>query len=332
MHRTVPSSGPLSLANRTRVQQLPLFPDAFEIRSRAVAALRSLDTVAALAFAERAKAQTANLVDIDHLLAAIRWLDARLGAVPSTGRSPAALAPLLVEVSRDFLAERLTRAGMLFLDDALAHYLASVVPDAELAATEPLFVDPGERIPVGLVMRLASRSPLGSRAFLQAAVRGGHANRADLWGWLGDACVQYGNLAEAAAAYVRALVLSPEQVDFARLLHPGLVGCWTGLAGLPQDEASGLLLSEAWLRGILPVPRNNGWLSPSQLDRVLEATAVTAKASRASRCRRFSVLLYVDQSIPGRGDIVERRTEMAELLPEGIARYIKACQERERGT
>jgi len=63
--------------------------------------------------------------------------------------------------------------------------------------------------------------------------------------------------------------------------------------------------------------------------RVLAALSAGVTAAPESRYRRWSLLLYLDQTA-GKAQIdVSRREQMAELLPDWFARFMAACRERE---
>ncbi|NOT30450.1 MAG: hypothetical protein HOP15_08390, partial [Planctomycetes bacterium] len=134
---------------------------------------------------------------------------------------------------------------------------------------------------------------------------------------------------EANAAYVRALLLSPREVDLFRLRHPRLVALQRELAGR-HGEAAGreLLLVYAWLAGVLTIPPENGWLDP-HLSRLHLAAAARPSSPPEQRARRFTLLFYLDRSrAPGHCDEAERE-EMQALDPELFARVVRRIQARE---
>jgi len=122
---------------------------------------------------------------------------------------------------------------------------------------------------------------------------------------------------------VRAPLLDAERVDFQRLRTPPLAALATLLAELcasePEGRARELVLPHAWLRGLVAIPPENGWLE-GELAR-LRARAAHPKEP-AERARAFALLLYEDRSRrPVEADEGMRAT-MAALEPELFRRFM----------
>lgn len=286
--------------------QRSLFPDHFELHEAALAALRDLVVDRALALVQRARALDARLVDGDELLEALHWLRARM-ADRSGGPGE-----LLLAVAADAIAGRIRPVAAAFVDTAVARFVAA------RAAAGP-FLDPAHRVPRAVTSLIAGDAT-GARTQLLDLLAGGAGVRAELWAYLGDANWRLERADDAVACYVRALLLDAARVDLWRTAHGALRATFLRLcAEQGEPAARDLLFAHAWLEGLLHIPAGNRWLEPRQLP----------PASAAEPARRFAQLLYLDRSAT-RGDTdLERREEMAALLPALFERYMRVCSTRE---
>lgn len=285
--------------------QRPLFPDGHELHAEALAALRQLDVDRAIALVQRAQAIDARLVDADHLLLALRWLQRR---APLDGDR---LGDLLLAVAADAIAGALTPAAAEFLDAALARQVLA------RPAAGP-FLDAGERVPRAVASLLCGDAAQ-ARAELLLLLAQGPFRRSTPWGYLGDADHRLQRADSASACYVRALLLDAGGVDLWRLAHTELrAGFFAACAEHGEALARELLLTHAWLEGWLRIPPANGWFDARSLP------------PAAGPERRFAQLLYLDQSAP-RGEVdLDRREAMAATAPALFERYMQACRSRER--
>jgi hypothetical protein len=164
---------------------------------------------------------------------------------------------------------------------------------------------------------------------LHASLEAGHADRADLWGYFGDAWLLRGRLEEANAAYVRALVLDAGAVDLVRLRSEPLRRLHEELrASVDAERARQTLLVRAWARGVLQILPGNDWLEGRTAGLLARAEADPASPP-ARRSRRFALLFYLDRTDSGQLDVA-RREAMAALDPRLFAEFMTACRERER--
>lgn len=299
--------------------QHSLFPDEFELKAQALAALRALEVPKGLALVRRVRRSGARLPDLEALEEALRWMAPRLQPVPTLPR----LGALLEAVAADGLAGRLSRTAAEFADNAVARFVAAHCPE------EQPFLDPDERVPRALATLILGHGA-GARRALFAAIDCGHRDRGDLWGYIGDACILDKRPDEVAACYARALLFTPERVDLWRVREPRLPACHAELRQHhPEAAARALLLAQAWLAGAIAIPPGNGWLEPAELDRLLASHDAGPGAPVEARCRRFGLLLYRDRS-RRRGEVeVQRREEMAALLPELFAQFVRRCRDDE---
>ncbi|MBZ0150817.1 MAG: tetratricopeptide repeat protein [Planctomycetes bacterium] len=293
------------------------FPGQDQVQEQALVAMRALDVEGALALVRRARRIDPRLVDLDGLEEALVWLLPRLAG----GAADLALADALQAVVAEGLAGRLGSVAAMFVDSAIARHLC------QRQRPSGSFIDDACRVPAALVDLILGSAAV-ARMSLADAIRDGRGNRADLWGYLGDACHIEQRHVEAEGCYARALLLDPDAVDAWRLRDRRLGACLGDLEGRHGADARGLWFAAAWIDGILDIPVGNNWLTPNQIAIRQDGTGSTTAAA----CRRFSLLLYFDRSArPGTTDM-SRREEMAELLPEWFARFMAACRGRERGT
>jgi tetratricopeptide (TPR) repeat protein len=299
--------------------QRSLFPEAFEIQERALAALDELDLEGALALVEEARECDPLLVNLEPLADAIAWLHRELG---SEAPSDELLAALFLTVPAACQRGALDREAAALADLVIARR-------ALRSTTARAFLDREECVHVGALL-LVLRRDSEALDLLRESLGSGHDDRADLWACCADALAAAERSDEANAAYVRALLLSAQDVDLFRLRSPALAALHGELL-LHHTAASAreLLFVQAWLRGHLAIPPDNGWLD-RHLSRLHLAAVARPDSPPEQRHRRFALLLYLDRSRPpGRCDEADRE-EMQALAPELFARVVEHIGEVER--
>jgi hypothetical protein len=299
--------------------QRSLFPEAFEIQEQALAALDELDLGAALALVAEARERDPLLVDLEPLAAAISWLFHELGSEPVSDELLAALFLTVPEACRKGEIDRATAA---MVDLVIAR-------QGLRRAAGRAFLDREERVHVG-ALSLVLRRDSEALALLRESLASGHDGRADLWACCADALVAAERPDEANAAYVRALLLSAQDVDLLRLRNPELTALHAELLEHhPEPVARELLLVHAWLAGILTIPPENVWLD-RHLSRLHLAAALRPDSPPAHRFRRFALLLYLDRSRPPGSFDESEREEMQGLAPELFERVVQRIGRLER--
>ena len=300
--------------------QRSLFPDAYEVQDEALAALEDLRVEQAQRSVARARERDARLVGLDLVERALSWLAPRLG-----GREPdeEAAAQSWRELPAARSRAELPPDSAASVDGVLARFLLRRSP-----AARP-FVDRAERVHRGALQLVVAR-PAPAREGLLETLSAGQRERADLWSYLGDACFLAERPYEANACYVRALVIAAQDVDLMRLREPRLAELFGRLSSThPQAVARELLLTQAWIEGLLTIPPGNGWIEAARVSALLAATTEPGPAPER-RYRRLGLLVYRDRSrLPGAASLDER-SEMLELDPELFRRYLGTCRARER--
>lgn len=291
--------------------QKSLFPDAVEVLGDALAALENLDLQRGFEFVGQARQRDPSLGNLDAIESALRWLRTTLGDGPADVERAAA-------AFLDLPSAGLSPGAVSFTDSALARY--------GLRHATGAFLDAGERVHVG-ALRLVLGHCATARRALDLTIE---EERADLWGYRGDACVRAERLEEANECYVRALILDASAIDLFRLRQPRLAELYAELLASHTDScARELLLPNAWMRGLLHVPAGNEWLT-GHVARLRARTAVTEAASDAERARRFTFLFYLDRSRPRGAVSLDEREEMAELAPTLFRSVLAVLRTRER--
>ncbi len=301
--------------------QLTLFPDGQEVREEVMRSLERFDLPAARARCDAVRRCDPGLPGMELLDAAIAWLERKAGGVPE------AIAAAFCDLASAGDTETMAPEVAELVDLAVAR-CAVRVHDGRAP-----FIDPAQRLHFGSVLLVLDRAEAARewlRSTLFAEGRGFSA-RADLWGYLGDACTLVEREREAQAAYVRALVVDPQAVDLRRLRHGGLRHAWQDLRGTGPDAARGRLLVSAWRCGVLDFPRGDDTLA--HLRGPLREGALQgadADAPEAERHRRFGVLAYVDRSLPaGQPPDVDARAAMQDLDATLFAEYMRAVARAE---
>ena len=285
--------------------QRVLFPDGYEVQAEALVALEELDLVRGRERLEEARRRALDAADVETVGRAIEWLEQVLGG----DRDGDAIARAFLAVPKAALTE------------SVKEFVERVVARAGLRRSSGAFLDGERRVPRA-ALELALGQSSGLRKELSALVAC-EPRRADLRGWLAEACLRDERAEEAKAELVRALLLDADRVDFHRLRTPPLAALATLLAELcaaePEPRARELVLPHGWLRGLLAIPPENGWLE-GELAR-LRARAAHPK-DPAARARAFALLLYEDRSRrPVEAD-ESMREAMAALEPELFRRFM----------
>lgn len=291
--------------------QRELFPEAHAVEADALEALDELDVARGLERVRRAREVEPGLSNLDAIEAALEWMGRALeGGRPDPERA-----------ARAFLARpaaKLSAGGASFADRALAGF--------GLRGSQGAFLDAGGLVPRGALLLARDRAEEAWRGL--RALADEHPDRGDVLGYAADAARLVGRHEQANELLVRALVADPERVDLARTRWPGLGAVMEELrAGEQEGSARARLFPEAWIRGMLDVPPENGWLD-LRTDR-LAALAPSGATHRTARLRRFALLLYQDRSRPA-GDVdLEAREELAGLDPELFRRVMERLRDRE---
>jgi hypothetical protein len=302
--------------------QHSLFPDAVEILSQALTILRDLDLRRARTFLERARRLDAKAVNLRVIEAALALLEQVLGQAKP---QPEHLAAAIHLAGRERLAGRLDQPTLEFIDETLARYW-------QRHGSARGFIDGDERLHRGLLDLIRGDAITAWRQ-LSASVAGRHGDRADLWGYRGDAAVELGRSGETSGCYVRALLLSPgteapdgvARFDLVRCRLRPLIDSYRDLCrSHPDDCARELLLVRAWLEGTLTIPANNGWIDERRFD-----ARRRSDAAPWGRYRRFAQLLYTNRSLPPGIVGLAQREEMAALHRGWFDAYMTRCREVE---
>lgn len=293
------------------VSQKSLFPDSVEVLGDALEALEDLELQRGFEYIDQARRLDPSLGNLDAIESALRWLRTTLGdPPPNLERAAAAFL--------DLPAAGLSPGAVSFADSALARY--------GLRHAQGAFLDAGERVHVGALRLVLGHFAMARRA-LDISIE---EDRANLWGWRGDACVRADRSVEANECYVRALILDASAVDLFRLHQPRLAELYAELlATHPESCARELLLPNAWMRGLLHIAQGNEWLT-GHIARLRARTAVTGNASDAEQLRRFTFLFYLDRSRPPDAVSLDERGEMAGLAPELFRSVLAVLRKRER--
>lgn len=295
------------------MQQRSLFPDGFEVQEQALAALRDLRIEKALACVRRARALGTALVGLNELDAALQWLAARVGRDGDVDAAVRACSELPSAV-----ANGLGTAAAAVVELGLASFLAPRL------GGQVGFLDREQQVSAARIL-LLSGNVRAAREASTELLGAGHADHAGLWFDHANACWLDQRPEEANASYVRALLLDPFDGNaFYRCACAPLRELWQRLSGTManQEAVAEMLLTEAWLSGILGIKPGNSWLSRPQRERVRERSA-------AAPGWRFSLLLYLDRSAPAGACDVDSREDMALLLPDQFARFVGAVARRQ---
>ena len=153
--------------------------------------------------------------------------------------------------------------------------------------------------------------------------------RADLWGYYGDLCHVQNDQRQAQSAYIRALLLNPQELEMYRLRHSGLKQVFRDLLlDKKGAEVRSRLLFEAWHKELFTFI-NTGRSTDSQPEGLQALLKKPLPKDRPGKWHRFSIHFYIDQ-MNAKVD-VSNRESMQKIDPELFQRYLQILKERSQG-
>lgn len=199
--------------------------------------------------------------------------------------------------------------------------LLTRIAQVQKVPTGSPFIDKKEKLHRSCLMMSAGNYETARKLLLET-LTSTHPLRADLWGYYGDINILLGYQEEARAAYLRALVLQPQQLDLFRLQDKELRRlCNTLSQKRSPVEACSLLFTHGWLNGLFNIPRGNTWLA-RQSQYLQDKMAEELPLYKHERWHRFSICLFLDQSKPVGEIDYEAREQMMELDGELFEEYL----------
>ncbi len=296
-------------------EQLNLFSLAVDHKIQAVAHLKELEFQRALEEIDLAKKIDPYLADLNIITNAITFLEKKLDAFWG-----APLVERLVQtwkvMPKAVMEGEISRAGSKFLDPIIS---SVILREADAGRD---FVDSSRLIHKGVCFLAQKKINLAHKVLLDA-VTSSNFERADLWGYLGDALYFQHNMEKARAAYLHALIIDPQKLDVLRLAYRPLSRLYNQLLETYLEiDAKDLLLTYGWLSDIFEIPKKDARLTQYAMD-LLEQMNQAEEENSDRRYYRFSIDLYLDQSQPPGQIHIEAREQMMDLDRQLFNRYLE---------
>ncbi|MBN2089618.1 hypothetical protein JW964_08390 [candidate division KSB1 bacterium] len=144
-----------------------------------------------------------------------------------------------------------------------------------------------------------------------------------LWSYLGDATWQLTWTGEAEKAYMHAFFIDPRQIDFLKLVHPGILKIQDQLlkSGHNKEMTHFRIPIECWLNGIFRIPKGENLLvyhAQQTLNQELKAPG----NDLAIKYHHFALWLYLDQAGVLPSMDYRAREQMQQIDPALFERYL----------
>jgi len=167
-----------------------------------------------------------------------------------------------------------------------------------------------------------------ARKLLLDTVTTSHPLRADLWGYYGDACIACQRPDEALAAYLRAVVIDPQNLDLYRIQNEDIKALFAYLLKQhPEPQARALLLFDGWLKGLFKIPKLFS-IFLNQYSQLKRPLADEIPYETCTRLHYFAICLCYDQSQPADMPMdYQYRERMCKLDEELFKRYMAKVAE-----
>ena len=150
--------------------------------------------------------------------------------------------------------------------------------------------------------------------------------RADLWGYYGDLCHMTSDQRQANSAYIRSLLLNPQEIDMFRMKSSAIRQLHRQLLEQHKDaEARSLLLFEGWSQAIFTFIQA-GRSTDAPADSFQALLKKPAPKDKAGKLHRFSLHFYIDQ-MNAKVD-VDNREKMQALDKALFQRYLHELEQR----
>ena len=187
------------------------------------------------------------------------------------------------------------------------------------------FIDSEETLHWGCCYLIAKKYEKAFKVLLNS-LTSTHPLRTDLWGYYGDACIACKRYNEAESAYLRALAIDPQQLDFFRLKNKDIIRLYSRLEKkYPKPEARALLLFHAWLENLFKIPKYFGGFI-EQNETLKKALSQSIPNDKATRLHYFSICLCYDQAQSDGQINYQVRERMMELDKELFGRYLEKLE------
>ncbi len=233
-------------------------------------------------------------------------------------------AEALAAVFKD-IPQAVQKNALLIREADLVEQMMAQMALSRVKATRP-FVDSGKVLHWGSCYALTRQFSKAEKAFKET-LQSVKEQRADLWGYYADLCYLMSDPRQAQRAYVRSLLIDPQEIDLYRIKQPGLKQLYFELREQYKDaEARSLLLFEGWSRELL-VFSQTGRSHDPLADPFRAMLKKPLPKDKAGKLHRFSLHVYIDQ-MNAQVD-VNNREKMQAIDKALFTRYLELLQKKD---
>jgi tetratricopeptide (TPR) repeat protein len=298
------------------MDQMDLFSQADEHLEKTMQALLETDFSAARKELQNARSINPFLPNLDATLHMIDFFQKFHKKAKNTAEALAALF--------DAIPEAVAKGTLLLREAELIEDTMAKMALQNVKMSKP-FLDAGKHLHWGYCHLLNRQFGKAEKAFKET-LNQPKEQRADLWGYYGDLCHVQNDQRQAQSAYIRALLLDPQELDMYRLRHNGLKQLYRDLLqDKKEPEARSLLLFEAWHKELFTFI-NTGRSTDSQPEGLQALLKKPLPKDKPGKWHRFSIHFYIDQ-MNAKVD-VNNRESMQKIDAELFQRYLEILKER----
>ncbi len=224
------------------------------------------------------------------------------------------------------IPEAVQKNRLLVREAEMVEQVMAQMAAKQVKATKP-FVDSAKRLHWGYCYAVNRQFSKAEKVYKET-LQSPKEQRADLWGYFGDLCHMTGDQRQENSAYIRSLLLDPQELDLFRIKSSAVRQLYRRLLEQHKDaEARSMLLFEGWSQSIFTFIQA-GRSAETPADAFQAILKKPAPKDKAGKLHRFSLHFYIDQ-MNAKVD-VSNREKMQALDKPLFQRYLKELEERAR--
>jgi tetratricopeptide (TPR) repeat protein len=234
-------------------------------------------------------------------------------------------ADALAAVFRD-IPDAVQKNRLLIREAELVEQVMAHMAIKQVKMSKP-FVDTAKVLHWGYCFTVTRQFTKAEKAFKET-LQSPKEQRADLWGFFGDLCYLMSDQRQANSAYIRSLLVNPQEIDLYRIKSTAIKLLYRQLLEQHKEqEARGLLLFEGWCQSIFNFIRAGRSTDP-QPEPFQALLKKPLPKDKPGKLFRFSIHFYIDQ-MNAKVD-VDNREKMQTLDKVLFQRYLEMVQGKEK--
>ncbi len=296
--------------------QISLFSSAIDQKELAISALKKAEFLKARDYFTEAFEIDPSLAELGSYLNACNFLIKNLNTADLNDLK--SLSDGLSKIREFYIAGEMNRFTFNLVEQLLCTKITNLVP----ANYNDFISESANSVHISYCYQVLSDYKTAREQLLPFLETPERFN-SKLWGYLGDATWQLSWTGEAEKAYVHAFFIDPGQVDFLKLVHPGILKIFQQLkkTGLGNEIIPFRIPTECWLSGIFHIPKGEN-LIVYHAQQTLKQELKSEEINSAVNYHCFALWLYLDQAGVLPPTDYQAREQMQQLDPDLFERYL----------